>query len=59
MEELKVTLLSRVSFHLMPDQGGQGRVGGGSSGFWMEVWKERRLGRGQEAADSADVGGGI
>ena len=56
---MKVTLLSRVSFHLMPDPGGQGRIGGGSSGFWMEVQKERRLGRDQEAADSADVGGGI
>lgn len=47
MEELKVTLLSRVSFHpnARPKRPGRGKIGRGSSGFWMEVWKERRLGR--------------
>ena len=45
----------------VPDRGpGRGRIGWGSSGFceaWMEVWKERRLGRDQEATNNPDVGG--
>lgn len=47
----------------MPDQGGQGGEGLAGAALaseaWMEVWKERRLGRDQEATNNPDVGGGI